>query len=145
MAWRKGLTGVGAASVAFSGAAYYYRPDPSGELLESRRTRSPKVRGIFFNCCLLLLAFFFSTATWCAYAVNIYRRAGRQSPFASVEPYPTLCAVVEHGRRGSLVETHAPAAEAPTNMLVVQRTSSADEPIDSPRLPPWAAKTAATQ
>lgn len=45
MAWRKGLTGVGAASVAFSGAAYYYRPDPSGELLESRRTRSPKVRG----------------------------------------------------------------------------------------------------
>lgn len=47
MAWRKGLTGVGAASVAFSGAAYYYRPDPSGELLESRRARSPKVRGSF--------------------------------------------------------------------------------------------------
>lgn len=47
MAWRKGLAGAGAASAAFSGAAYYYRPDPSGELLESRRTRSPKVRGIF--------------------------------------------------------------------------------------------------
>lgn len=47
MAWRKGLTGVGSAAVAFSGAAYYYRPDPSGELLDSRRTRSPKVRGNF--------------------------------------------------------------------------------------------------
>ncbi|CAN0088297.1 unnamed protein product [Scytosiphon promiscuus] len=41
MALRKSLAGVGAASTAISGAAYYYRPDPSGELLESRRTKSP--------------------------------------------------------------------------------------------------------
>eukprot|EP00903_Cladosiphon_okamuranus_P006456 g6316.t1 len=44
MALRRGLAGVGSAAVAFSGAAYYYRPDPGGELLESRRTRSPKDR-----------------------------------------------------------------------------------------------------
>lgn len=50
MAWRRGMAGVGAASAAVSGAAYYYRPDPSGELLESRRTKSPRVRGMSGGC-----------------------------------------------------------------------------------------------
>ncbi|CAM9998346.1 unnamed protein product [Pylaiella littoralis] len=44
MAWRRGLAGVGTASAAFSGAAYYYRPDPSDKLMEPRRSRSPKDR-----------------------------------------------------------------------------------------------------
>lgn len=50
MAWRRSLAGAGAASAAFAGAAYYYRPDPSGELLESRRTKSPRVRGVLGGC-----------------------------------------------------------------------------------------------
>lgn len=50
MAWRRGIAGVGAASFSFAGAAYFYRPDPSGEVLEShselsRRIKSSKVRG----------------------------------------------------------------------------------------------------
>lgn len=49
MAWRRGIAGVGAASCSFAGAAYFYRPDPSGEVLEShselsRRIKSSKVR-----------------------------------------------------------------------------------------------------
>ena len=49
MAWRRGIAGIGAASCSFAGAAYFYRPDPSGEVLEShsdlsRRIKSSKVR-----------------------------------------------------------------------------------------------------
>lgn len=48
MAWRKGLAGVGTLSASLAGAAYYYRPDPSDELVEkhpdiSRRLKSTKV------------------------------------------------------------------------------------------------------
>lgn len=49
MAWRKGLAGVGTVSASLAGAAYYYRPDPSDELVEShpdisRYLKSTKVR-----------------------------------------------------------------------------------------------------
>ncbi|CAN0128881.1 unnamed protein product, partial [Ectocarpus sp. 12 AP-2014] len=44
MAWRRCLAGAGAASASLSGAAYYYRPDPSGELLDKRRSMSPNDR-----------------------------------------------------------------------------------------------------